>query len=106
MVEVVEEAVEEVKGSGGRAGREGELGQAGVRRRGGMEARQAEGMSDETKGRRELQGRRVGAARQQIDVEDFGMCTKWAEPINPARLDFDPTATLSFDCAQANEQPR
>ncbi len=100
------EELEEVQDTGAKAAQVVELDQARVSRLSRMDALQAQSMSVETKRRRDLQLRRVGAALQQIDVDDFGMCTKCAEPINPARLDFDPTATLSFDCAQANEQPR
>ena len=100
------EELEEVQDTGAKAAQVVELDQARVSRLSRMDALQAQSMSVETKRRRDLQLRRVGAALQQIDVDGFGMGTKCAELINPARPDFDPTATLSFDCAQANEQPR
>lgn len=100
------EELEEVQATGAKAAEVVELDQARVGRLSRMDALQAQSMSVETTRRRELQLRRVGAALQRIDIDDFGMCAQCAEPINPARLEFDPTATLCFDCAQANELPR
>jgi len=105
LIELREE-LEALQSTGAEAAQIVELDQARVGRLSRMDALQAQSMSVETKRRRELQLRRVGAALRRIEIDDFGMCSECAEPINPERLEFDPTATLCFSCAQASEQPR
>jgi DnaK suppressor protein len=105
LIELREE-LEALQSTGAEAAQIVELDQARVGRLSRMDALQAQSMSVETRRRRELQLRNIGAALRRIEVGDFGICTECAEPINPERLEFDPTATLCFDCAQAREQPR
>ena len=35
----------------------------------------------------------------RIDRDEYGDCQSCDEPINPKRLEFDPTATLCVNCA-------
>ncbi|HIB85197.1 MAG TPA: hypothetical protein EYO59_11555, partial [Chromatiaceae bacterium] len=37
------------------------------------------------------------------NAEDYGYCLDCDEPINPLRLESDPTATLCIECASKRE---
>ena len=43
-------------------------------------------------------------ALNRVDDETYGLCRDCDEPINPKRLEFDPTALRCIDCASNLEQ--
>ncbi len=69
-----------------------------------MDAMQAQAMSLESARRREMTLKRIAAALKRIDNGTFGLCNSCEEPIARKRLEFDPTALLCIECAQAAEQ--
>ncbi len=81
-----------------------ELDQSKVGRLSRMDAMQAQAMAKASGQRRELMLRRIEAALKRIDNDEYGYCKECDEPINPKRLEFDPTADLCIDCASAAEQ--
>ena len=80
-----------------------ELDQSKVGRLSRMDAMQAQEMAKASSQRREATLKHIAAALKRIDDGDFGLCRKCDEPINPKRLEFDPTATLCIGCASAAE---
>ena len=68
-----------------------------------MDAMQAQAMAASAKRRRAQKLRQIEAALRRIDDEEFGFCQSCDEPINPKRLDFDPTARFCIDCASQRE---
>jgi DnaK suppressor protein len=89
--------------TGGEAEQVVELDQTRVGRLSRMDALQAQAMSLET-GRRRRQGLvNIDAALNRIVEGDFGQCFECGAPINPKRLEADPTATLCISCAEALE---
>jgi DnaK suppressor protein len=81
-----------------------ELDQAKVGRLSRMDAMQAQAMAQASSVRREEMLRRIEAALKRIDDDDYGFCKECDEPINPKRLEFDPTVVLCIDCASKLEQ--
>jgi DnaK suppressor protein len=81
-----------------------ELDQAKVGRLSRMDAMQAQAMAQASSVRREEMLRRIEAALKRIDNDDYGFCKECDEPINPKRLEFDPTVVLCIDCASKLEQ--
>jgi DnaK suppressor protein len=81
-----------------------ELDQSKVGRLSRMDAMQAQAMAQASAERRELMLRRIDAALKRIDDDDYGVCLACDEPINPKRLEFDPTVTLCIECASKAEQ--
>jgi len=80
-----------------------ELDQSKVGRLSRMDAMQAQAMAKAAERRREETMRRIEAALKRIDNDEYGYCARCDEPINPKRLEFDPTATLCIDCASQAE---
>ena len=80
-----------------------ELDQSKVGRLSRMDAMQAQAMAKASGQLREATLQRITAALKRIDDGDFGLCRNCDEPINPKRLEFDPTATLCIDCASEAE---
>ena len=80
-----------------------ELDQARVGRLSRMDAMQAQAMAKASENRRDATLRRVSAALQRIDDGDYGNCQRCDEPINPQRLEFDPTVLFCIDCASRAE---
>ncbi len=89
--------------SGDEAAAVVELDQTKVGRLSRMDAMQAQAMAKATSQRREAKLVQITAALQRIDDGDFGLCRACEEPINPKRLEFDPTAILCIDCASKEE---
>ncbi len=89
--------------TGGEAEQVVELDQARVGRLSRMDAMQAQAMSLETGRLRRLSLVKIDAALLRIEEGDFGECFECCEPINPKRLEADPTATLCIKCAEALE---
>jgi DnaK suppressor protein len=79
-----------------------ELDQSRVGRLSRMDALQGQAMAKETNRRRQLELTRIGAALRRIEAGDYGMCLRCEELIAPARLRFDPSATLCMECASAS----
>ena len=76
-----------------------ELDQTKVGRLSRMDAMQAQAMAKASAQRRAEMLRRVEAALRRIDNDEYGFCEECGEPINPKRLEFDPTVTLCVGCA-------
>ena len=96
-------ALLEADETGGEAEQVVELDQARVGRLSRMDAMQAQAMSLETGRLRRLHLVKIDAALERIDEGDYGECFDCIEPINPRRLEADPTATLCIKCAEALE---
>ncbi len=80
-----------------------QLDQSKVGRLSRMDALQAQAMAKASGERRAMQLREIEAALRRIDDGSYGECERCAEPINPRRLDADPTARLCIGCASRNE---
>jgi DnaK suppressor protein len=93
-----------VEETGGEAAKVVELDQARVGRLSRMDALAAQAMSLETGRRRKQQLLKIDAALERIDDDEYGQCFECGEPINPKRLEANPTATMCIHCAEAFEQ--
>lgn len=80
-----------------------QLDQTKVGRLSRMDALQAQAMAKASGDRRAVQLREIDAALRRIDEGSYGDCALCQEPINPRRLDADPTARLCIDCASRSE---
>ncbi len=98
------EELESVATTGDESSQVVELDQARVGRLSRMDAMQAQAMSQASARRREVTLKNITAALERIDKGEFGLCRSCEEPINPKRLEFDPTALLCIECAQNAEQ--
>lgn len=95
--------LEAVAESGAAASEVVELDQAKVGRLSRMDAMQAQAMARASRERREQTLRRIEAALRRIDDGEFGDCRACDKPINPKRLEFDPTVELCIECASKAE---
>ena len=95
--------LESIAETGGESAAVVELDQSKVGRLSRMDAMQAQAMAKASGQRREATLQRITAALKRIDDDEFGFCRNCDEPINPKRLEFDPTATLCIDCASEAE---
>lgn len=95
--------LDEVRSSGEDAAQTVELDQSRVGRLSRMDALQAQAMSQETRRRRALQRRRVTAALQRIETDEFGWCLRCGEAVGEQRLQYDPSVTLCIGCARASD---
>lgn len=80
-----------------------ELDQSKVGRLSRMDAMQAQAMAMAASNRRQVMLTNITAALKRIDDGDYGLCSECDEPINPQRLEFDPTAIHCIDCASKRE---
>jgi len=80
-----------------------ELDQSKVGRLSRMDAMQAQAMAKASSQRREAMLRNIEAALKRLDEGDYGLCRDCDEPINPKRLEFDPTALRCIDCESKRE---
>ena len=80
-----------------------QLDQTKVGRLSRMDALQAQAMAQASGERRAVQLREIDAALKRIDEGSYGDCERCERPINPRRLDADPTARLCIDCASSAE---
>lgn len=80
-----------------------ELDQSKVGRLSRMDAMQAQAMAQASEHRREATLRRIAAALKRLDDNEYGLCQACDEPIDPKRLEFDPTVLLCIDCASKAE---
>jgi len=76
------------------------LDQQSVGRLSRMDALQGQAMAKAGKERAERQLRLIEAALMRIDKDEFGKCMECGEPINPKRLEIDPTCLYCIDCAR------
>ena len=102
LIEMREE-LERLMATGDTSAAVVELDQARVGRLSRMDAMQAQAMAQASGQRREKMLRDISAALKRIDEGDYGTCENCDEPINPKRLEVDPTARLCIDCASASE---
>lgn len=79
-----------------------ELDQARVGRLSRMEAMQEQAMAIEVERRRELEVVRVDAALERLGAGTYGECVTCCEPIEPRRLEFDPSTPLCLACARGS----
>ena len=96
--------LEAMSATGDEASQVVELDQARVGRLSRMDAMQSQAMSQASGRRRELMLRKISATLERIDNGDYGMCRSCEDPIDPKRLEFDPTAILCIECATKAEQ--
>jgi DnaK suppressor protein len=75
-----------------------ELDQSKVGRLSRMDAMQAQAMAQASNERRAMMLRNIEAALRRLDDGGYGRCRDCEEPINPKRLEFDPTALRCIDC--------
>lgn len=80
-----------------------ELDQSKVGRLSRMDAMQAQAMAKASGQRREAMLRNIEAALKRIDDGDYSLCRDCNEPINPKRLEFDPTALRCIECESKRE---
>ena len=80
-----------------------ELDQSKVGRLSRMDAMQAQAMAQAADQRRETSLRNISAALSRLDKGEFGVCRQCDVPINPKRLEFDPTVVYCVDCASETE---
>ncbi len=80
-----------------------ELDQSKVGRLSRMDAMQAQAMAKASAHRRDETLRRIAAALKRIEDDEYGFCLECDEPINPKRLEFDPTVMLCINCASKSE---
>ena len=99
----LQNTLHEADETGGEAEQVVELDQTRVGRLSRMDALQAQAMSLETGRRRRLRLLNIDAALKRIEEGDFGECLECGEPVNPKRLEADPTASLCISCAEALE---
>ena len=97
--------LEDVEASSAEASAVVELDQTKVGRLSRMDAMQAQAMAQASAERREVMLRRIEAALQRLDDDEFGDCLECGESINPKRLEFDPAVELCIDCASKAEDP-
>lgn len=97
------EALENVAATGDASAAVVQLDQTKVGRLSRMDALQAQAMAQASGARRAALLREIGAALRRIDNGSYGDCERCEEPINPRRLDADPTARLCIDCANKSE---
>ena len=69
-----------------------------------MDAMQAQALAQAAVDRRIQQLRRIQAALQRLEDDEFGFCATCDESINPRRLALDPTVLMCIDCAAQSEQ--
>ena len=81
-----------------------ELDQSKIGRLSRMDAMQAQAMAQASSNRRQTMLVKVTAALKRIDDGDYGLCRDCEQPINPKRLEFDPTAICCIDCASKDEE--
>ncbi len=97
------EALESVAATGDASAEVVQLDQAKVGRLSRMDALQAQAMAQASGERRLAQLREIDAALRRIDDGSYGDCQDCEEPIDPRRLEADPTARLCIDCASKSE---
>jgi DnaK suppressor protein len=101
---VLREELESIAATSDESAAVVELDQSKVGRLSRMDALQSQAMAQASGQRREAMLRNIEAALKRIDAGTYGLCRDCNEPINPKRLEFDPTALRCIDCASNLEQ--
>jgi len=65
---------------------------------------QAQAMAMASKERRVVMLQNIEIALRRLDDGDYGLCRDCEEPINPKRLEFDPTALRCIDCESKRDE--
>ena len=99
LLENQKKELSEMSATLAEAGKTVELDQTRVGRLSRMDAMQGQQMALEAERRRKQKILAADAALRRIDSGDYGLCIECDEPINPMRLEADPTHTLCIDCA-------
>lgn len=81
-----------------------ELDQTRTGRLSRMDALQLQAMANAGRERAALELRRIDAALARLEAGTYGACVDCEEPIQAARLEAQPAATLCLHCAAAREQ--
>lgn len=102
LIEMREE-LERIAATGAASAAVVELDQSKVGRLSRMDAMQAQAMAQASGQRREATLRAIATALKRIEDGSYGICEGCDEPINPKRLEADPTVRLCIDCASASE---
>ncbi len=76
------------------------LDQQSVGRLSRMDALQSQALAKAGKARADRQLQLIEAALLRVDNDEYGECRKCGEPINPKRLEVDPTSLCCIDCAR------
>ena len=76
------------------------LDQQSVGRLSRMDALQSQALAQAGKVRADHQLRLIEAALLRIDNDEYGDCRECGEPINPKRLEVDPTNLYCIHCAR------
>lgn len=88
-----------MKQTGNAAAAVVELDQTRIGRLSRMDALQGQTMSQERERRRDIQLQKIAVALKRIEQGNFGYCTECGDEIALKRLQFDPAASLCFNCA-------
>ncbi len=83
-----------------------ELDQSKVGRLSRMDAMQIQEMSLEAERRQNRELTALDHALKRIENQNYGICSKCDEDINPKRLEVDPVTLLCINCANKLEPPR
>jgi DnaK suppressor protein len=109
MVERLTAMLEELKG-GDPARREGAavvaLDQGAQGRLSRADALQQQSMARATQARAAQQARRIEAALQRLERNEYGYCMECGEPLQAGRLNADPCVVLCVPCAEGRSAPR
>ncbi|UCH75863.1 MAG: TraR/DksA C4-type zinc finger protein [Rhodospirillales bacterium] len=68
-----------------------------------MDALQGQAMAQEVARRREVEIRRIEAALERIEDDEYGYCVTCGEEIARKRLELDPATPNCIDCARGEE---
>lgn len=98
------EALQGVEASGDDASQTVELDQTRFGRLSRMDALQQQAMAKAARERRTQELKRIAAALQRLEDDEFGMCLECGEQIQAGRLEHDPAVTLCIGCAESAEQ--
>lgn len=88
-----------MKQTGNAAAAVVELDQTRIGRLSRMDALQGQTMSQKRERRRDIQLQKIAVALKRIEQGNFGYCTECGDEIALKRLQFDPAASLCFNCA-------
>ena len=80
-----------------------QLDQTRVGRLSRMDALQSQAMSQAANNRRQQELLAIKAALSRLDNDEFGECPDCAEPIDPQRLELNPTVLRCIHCAAEQE---
>jgi DnaK suppressor protein len=95
--------LEDIAKTGDESAQVVELDQSKMGRLSRMDAMQAQAMAQASSNRRKAMLVKIAAALKRIEDDEYGLCHRCDEPINPKRLEFDPTAIYCIECASKDE---